>query len=413
MKKITYIILTILCSFVAHAQQNEILTDDIASLVVTADDDFLSLPVINLGDGTPVRIDFDELSHEYHRYTYTIEHCEADWSTSDGLFTSDYLEGNYNSLVIEDNEKSLNTATLYTHYSLTIPNEDVRLKLSGNYRVTITDDNSGDEVLHAYFMVLDQKMGVKLSYVTNTDIDINNSHQQVNMTIDFPNMTMNDPDRQLHTVVMQNHRWSTARRDVRRQYNNLGQLRWEHCRDYIFDAGNEYHKFEYLDLHRNSLGVDHTDFDGTDYNVWINTDEPRPNYVYDESANGAFVIRNTDNYNNDTESEYVNVHFTYKLNQDSPVFVGDVYLNGMWTNDKLLPQYKMEYDAASDWYHCSLPLKMGYYSYQYLLLRPDGKVTILPTEGNFYQTRNTYTALVYYRPTGGRTDLLVGYAEAK
>jgi len=37
----------------------------------------------------------------------------------------------------------------------------------------------------------------------------------------------------------------------------------------------------------------------------------------------------------------------------------------------------------------------------------DGKVAT--TEGNFFQTRNKYQALVYYKGLGDRTWRLVGY----
>ena len=62
-------------------------------------------------------------------------------------------------------------------------------------------------------------------------------------------------------------------------------------------------------------------------------------------------------------------------------------------------------------YHCAVRLKMGYYSYQYRLEQKDGETTVLPSDGNFYQTENRYGCLVYYRPTGGRTDLLYGFGE--
>ena len=58
-----------------------------------------------------------------------------------------------------------------------------------------------------------------------------------------------------------------------------------------------------------------------------------------------------------------------------------------------------------------LPLKQGYYSYQYLLVTADGRTQPVPTEGNFFQTENQYQALIYYRPQGGRTDQLVAYAQ--
>ena len=57
-----------------------------------------------------------------------------------------------------------------------------------------------------------------------------------------------------------------------------------------------------------------------------------------------------------------------------------------------------------------MKLKQGYYNFQYLLMNPDGTITTMPTEGDFYQTENSYQALIYYKGTGERTDRLVGYA---
>ena len=42
-------------------------------------------------------------------------------------------------------------------------------------------------------------------------------------------------------------------------------------------------------------------------------------------------------------------------------------------------------------------------------MNPDGTITTMPTEGDFYQTENSYQALIYYKGTGERTDRLVGY----
>ena len=56
-------------------------------------------------------------------------------------------------------------------------------------------------------------------------------------------------------------------------------------------------------------------------------------------------------------------------------------------------------------------LKMGYYSYQYVLIDDDGQPAIMPTEGSYFQTENQYQALVYYRAPGGRADLLLGYQQ--
>ncbi|MCM1079196.1 MAG: DUF5103 domain-containing protein [Bacteroidales bacterium] len=391
----------------AWAQRHEILSPEIRSLQVVADRNWLGMPVITLGRDETVNISFDDMTHDYHRYTYAVEHCEADWTVSGGLFETDYIDGFYNGLTIDDYEESLNMATLYTHYRLRIPNDLCRLKLSGNYRLTVIDDDSREPVAKCCFMVLDRKFGVGVEMTTNTDIDVNKSHQQVNVRLQYNGVSVTDPESQVKGYVLQNNRWTTARKLPRAQFRTTEGMAWQHCRELIFPATNEYRKFEYLDLHRNSMGVDHTGFDGSNYHVWLHTDEPRPNYVHDEDANGAFYIRNTDNENNDTESEYFICHFTYKA--PAP-FNGEVYLNGQWTNDRTLPVYRMEYDGGQGLYHCAVRLKMGYYSYQYLLQNAGG-TTVLPSEGNYWQTENRYACLFYYRPQGGRTDLLYGFGE--
>ena len=151
MKSIITLLLVLLTGVqVTRAQRNEIFSDRIATLQVVAGTDWLSPPVTFL-NGSPIHIAFDDLTHDYHRYTYKLEHCEADWSVSDGLFESDYIDGFLEGNLIEDIQESLNTNVLYTHYHLTIPNEHCRLKMSGNYKVEVYDDNDDSEpMLTAY-----------------------------------------------------------------------------------------------------------------------------------------------------------------------------------------------------------------------------------------------------------------------
>ena len=406
MKKVYIILLYFLSIISANAQRNEVFNERIASLQVMAGDDWQHMPVITLGGRVPINIDFDDLTHEYHRYVYRLEHCEADWTVSEEIFTSDYIDGFNDGEPIEDLEESLNTNILYTHYHLQIPNTRTRIKLSGNYKLTVYDENNDDEPMFAaYFMVVEPIVGVSLSVTTNTDLTINSEHQQVSMEIGYSRLNVTNPAQQIKTVVMQNGRWDDARINVAPQYTMPDGLRWDHCRGYIFEAGNEYRKFEMLDMNHTTMGLEHIGWDGSDYHAYPWTAEPRLNYVYDEDANGAFVIRNSDNYEINRTSDYLITHFRLK----SEPLDGDVYVNGWWTNDILLPQYRMTYNEEQHLYEALLFLKQGYYSYQYLLQRPDGTITHVPSEGSFYQTENTYQAFVYYRGIGERTDRLVGY----
>ena len=295
MKKYLSILLISLFAVTSRAQRHEILSPRIASLQVTADDNWTGLPITDM-DGR-IHINFDDLTHEYTRYTYRIEHCEADWTPSEELFTSDYLQGFADGDVIEYCIESLNTYQLYTHYSLTIPNERCRLKMSGNYRLTVIDENNDETpVMTVCFMLVEPKMGVSLNYTTNTDVDINNSHQQVEMNLLYGELNVTNPTEQIKTVVMQNGRWDNARLNARPQYVMPDGHRWQHCRDFIFRAANEYHKFEMLDLTHPTMGIDHISWDGEMYHVFPFINEPRRHYIYDEDANGAFIILNSDNY---------------------------------------------------------------------------------------------------------------------
>ena len=400
------LLLSLLFSFSAFAQTNKIYDDNIATLRVLADYDAMSLPLIRLDSNERIHISFDDLTHTYHRYTYSIHHCNADWTVSDEIFESDYIDGFAEGNTIDDVYESQGTNVQYSHYSLTLPNSDCRFKLSGNYRVTVKDDETGNDVLSVCFMVAEPIMGVGMSVTTNTDKGMNSVYQQVGMEISYNGITVTNPSEQIKTVVMQNLSWVDRRINPKPQYIMGHGLKWDHNRDLIFHAGNEYRKFEVLDVTHPTFGVDHIEWDGNNYDVFLFADEPRPNYLYDEDADGAFFIRNSDNVDIDTSTEYVRVNYCMY----SPEFVGNIYINGVWTNDSFDEKYRMTYDYTNKCYYASIFQKQGYYSYRYLLKNRES-VLPAPSEGSYYQTQNRYHALVYYRGNGDRTDRLVGVGE--
>nr|MBP7472798.1 DUF5103 domain-containing protein [Prevotella sp.] len=391
-----------------NAQRNEIFNENISSLQVVGGTKWTTIPIINLNGNEKINISFDELSHEYHRYSYSIQHLEADWSESENIFGADYINGFSSDNIIDNIDESFNTIELYTHYSISLPNDRCQFKMSGNYCVTVFDeDNNNDLILKAYFMIVEPLVNINMSVYTNTDVDINNCHQQVDMNVNFSNISVSEPKKQIKTVLLQNGRWDNARINITPQSITTDGLKWFHCHDFIFDAGNEYHKFEALDETHTTMGLESVNWDGKEYHAWTWTDEPRPNYVYDESANGSFYIRNSDNNDNDITTEYVLVHFRLK----SPIISNDIFINGAWTQDSFDNRYKMNYNEVNKQYETEIKLKQGYYSYQYLMLNNDGTTSFVPSEGNFFQTENQYQSLVYYRGNSDRTDRLIGFNE--
>ena len=379
---------------------NRIYSERFKSLTSTVNGDWMNRPVMLLGSMDRLYIGFDELSHNYHRLTYHLDHCEANWRVSEEIFESDWLEG-FNNNQIENYQNSINTTVPYTHYELKIPNDRCRLKMSGNYRLTVYDEDADNEkVLEVEFYVLEPLMNIGLQATTNTDIDHNDSHQQISMTLSYNDLRVNNTDDELRTVVMQNWREDNARHDVRPNFISNRGLTWEHNRGLIFDAGNEYHKFEVLDVSHATMGLDRITWDGEHYQAFPYPTTVRKNYLTDADADGAFCIRNSDNREIDYTCDYVWVN--YELHAP---YEGDLYIDGQWATEADRTAYRMEYDDVRHCYHAAIMQKQGYYSYQYI--KADGSIP--QSEGSFFQTENRYQAFVYYKGTGARTWRLVGF----
>ncbi|MDE5787205.1 MAG: DUF5103 domain-containing protein, partial [Bacteroidaceae bacterium] len=142
------------------------------------------------------------------------------------------------------------------------------------------------------------------------------------------------------------------------------------------------------------------------YHATLFADQPARNYVYTEDQDGAFVMRNDDDYGDDaTTSEYLWVHFA--LQCQKPYTGGDIYVHGWWSNGPFDPACRMTWNEEAHQYEAAIYLKQGYYNYMYLQKNGESP------DGNFYETENEYIILVYHRPQGGRYDKLVGYRKLK
>ncbi len=396
-----------LCVLVStNAQVQRIFATDIRTLTVVVDGDPSMPPILSLAKRQGLEISWDQMSHDFHRYRYHIEHCNWDWTPSEGLFESDYLAG-LNDQLVEYSEKSFNTTQIYTHYSLSLPNRETGFLLSGNYKVRVFDeDDEENPVLEAQFCVYENSVGIRSEISSNTDIDFNGKHQQVSLSVEYGALNVIDPQQELHTIVMQN------RRQDNRAYNLVPNIRsakgigFTHNRDLIFKAGSEFHRFEIIDVHRTSTGVDRMEWFEPFYHATLFPDQPASNYSYTEDQNGVYVLRSADDTDDAFTAEYVVVHFRL---QTPRLPGGDVYVCGQWTGETFSPDCKMEYDENSFEYHAAIMLKQGYYSYQYV--QEDGSTA--RTMGDFYETENEYIILVYYHGQGARYDRLAGYSRVK
>ena len=391
------------CPLCANAQVQQVFNRNIKTLTLTVDDDPTLPPYLALRGHQHIDIEWDEMSHEYKRYRYHIDHCDWDWQPTDDIFESDFLEG-LNDQLIEDFEKSFNTTQIYTHYRLRVPSKEIRLRLSGNYRVRIYEEDSEDEpVLEARFCIYEREAGIIAELSSNTDIDFNDRHQQMTLSVGFGALQVFDPQRELKVIVMQNRRWDSRIEGLVPNVRKANGIEFTHNRSLIFPAGNEYHRFEILDVHRTATGVDRIDWFEPYYHATLFPAVIDNSYSYAEDQNGVYVVRSSDNYDDWTTAEYVVVHFFLETPR---LPGGDVYVSGWWTGQTFNPDCKMEYDAEHGYYHAAILLKQGYYSYEFI--QKDGLTQ--RTMGSFFETENEYEVLVYYRQQGSRYDRLAGYS---
>ncbi len=394
-----------LLSLSTSAQTTQSLADNIRTIQLMVNGQWGQPPVLDMKGGY-IDISFDDLQRRYVRYTYRITHCTADWQPSD-LYYGDYMTGQNGTTIIKKYTPSRNTMTQYNHYELRLPNSEHRLLLSGNYKVEIVRATDDEVVAVVCFSICTNEVSIGATISANTDVDTYESHQQMDLEINYQHLSVSDATNELKPLVMQNRRWDTRVTGIKPSYVQVNKLIYTHHRHLIFPAANEYRRFEILDPHVATKGVERMRFDDQFYHAFIYTDEVRRNYKYDEDQNGRYLIRNDDNEANDTESDYFITHFALKVPE---LEGGKLYINGDLTEGQFTDDYMLDYNADEQQYEIALSLKQGSYNYQYLFL-PEGTDYGLtaPTEGDYHQTENEYQIYVYQHPVGSRYDKLVGF----
>jgi len=376
------------------------------TLQVTAGGDIFALPYVTLGTPEQLTVSFDHLADDREYLRYRVVRCDADWQVS-ALAESEYLDG-FNESAIERYDFSRGTTVHYVHYELDFPNEDIRPTLSGNYLIQVyREDAPDDVVLQARVMVSEQAAPIEAEVTSRTDVDYNAGHQQLALRVDTERARVADPFNDLTVVVSQNGR-ADSERALRHPLRMSGNVAvYEHQAPLIFEAGNEYRRFEVSDIHYPGRGVETIEYRAPYYHFTLATDAPRAggSYLYDRTQHGRFKVREYNSSQSDTEADYVVVHFTL----DYPELIGaSVFLDGDMVSRRFSPESLVTYNRATGRYEKVLLLKQGAYNYQYLTARPGqaaGSTAII--EGDKYQTGNEYLVKVYARGPLDRTDRLI------
>lgn len=394
--------------FSANAQVEEkIEPQNIKTIQFTGTTAQSELPIISLGDN--LTLSFDDINGNEEDYYYKITHYDFDWTPSD-FSKGEYLSG-FDDVRIETYENSYNTLQIFSHYTLSIPNRETRsINKSGNYLLSIYND-SNDLIFSRKFMVIENIASVAVEIKRSRDIKYIHEKQVVQFSIDSPTLLITNPKQNIHTVVLQNSNLKKAITTLKPQYTIGTELIYKYDQEAAFWGGNEFLFFDNKDVRSASNGVRRVDMTDV-YENYLYTNGPRKDkpYTYNPDINGNFVVRNIDVENQDIEAEYARMHFNLLYYED----IGDkeIHIYGNFNNWTIDGSTYMEYDANSDSYKNTRLFKQGFYNYKYVLVDRDGSIDEGAIDGNFWETENDYTVLVYYRDLGARYDRIIGMGAA-
>lgn len=365
--------------------------------------DLSQLPIIRLGER--LQLSFDALNGQEEDFYYTITHHDFNWAPSD-LSKSEYLDG-FDDVRISEYENSLNTLQIYSHYKLTIPNRDTRAILkSGNYLLSIFNSD-GDLVFTRKFLVVENLASVGVEIKRARDLKYINEKQVVQFSISSPNLLLINPKETVKTLVLQNSNLKTAITNLVPQYTMGNELIYKYDKEASFGGGNEFLAFDNKDVRSATNGIRSVSL--TDlYENYLFTDIARYNrpYTYNPDINGNFVVRNVDAQNQNIEAEYVRMHFSLQYFDD--LDGKEIHLYGNFNNWTIDGSTYMKYDPKSDSFKNSRLFKQGFYNYKYVVVNRDGSIDPGAVSGDFWQTENDYTVVVYFRDLGARYDRIIG-----
>lgn len=374
----------------------------------------MTQPIVTLGSNTGLFFSFDDFSEETSNYVYTIELCNADWTPS-GMSPLEYIDG-FMEGDIEEFDFSYNTYQPYINYNLVLPNEEVRWTKSGNYLLKVYNNDYDEKqlVITRRFMVVERERQVFFDFDFLSSTSKFSTHQELNFEIHHKNFPIDQPNREITVVLMQNHRWDNAIYVKEPRYNRNNVIYYTLRNQYLFGAGKEFRFLDTRSFQARRHKVLEINNNGEFFELTLFPEEPRydRSYLREPDMNGLYVIETTDQNGNDyLRADYSEVLFTLKMGQE--LEDEDVYIAGNFTNWAPDEKYRMTYNHLINAYVAKLDLKQGVYEYFYATAPKDNpqRVDVAAIEGDWYETENDYTILVYYRPFGGRYDQLIGYGE--
>jgi len=378
--------------------------DFIKTITIRDDNNPSQFPIIELGN--TFELEFDVLNGLEEDYYYKINHYNFNWTKSD-LTKSEYLSG-YDNNKIYNYKNSFNTYQLYSHYELKIPNQDVQIKKSGNYIISVY--NEYDEIMFSKKLIVYENLSkIKIGVYRSRELKDINQKQVIQFEIETFK-SLNNPKTNVKSLIIKNNDLDQSISNLRPQYTIGNKLIYKYANEASFLGGNEFLNFENKDVRGIDINIRSFSLNEI-YHNFLYSDYPRKNstYTFNPDINGSFLVTAIDTDDSEIEADYVNVHFFLKTTKidDSE----NIYVYGNFNGFKKLESNKMKYNTISEGYESIIKLKQGFYNYNYILENHNKELNSGYFSGNFDETENNYKVIIYYRNFGSRFDRVIGFNE--
>jgi len=405
-----FLIILTHCAPLFSQNQNQILDENLCTVQLYLAGAQLTIPVLNVNAGNGALVlEFDHTNDEIRDYVYTFVHCNSDWNPSD-LIDNEYISGFSEDRII-DFQPSFNTLSQYVHYTLSLPNRNMRWTKSGNYLLKVYD-NTDDEktlVLVRRFCVVEPAWRIDAHFVKTSAVSRMNTHHEIDFAVNYGTVRITNPQNDVKAFVLQNGNWSNTLGPLPPYISRGEQLIYDYQDKIVFPAGKDWRLFDIRTFDVRGENVKNVIERPTWYEVTLMPDKSRAGLpaIYRGDINGRFSIQNLNANQTTLQCDYAKVLFS--ILQNGPLEDEDVYVFGELTDWQLKPEFKMEYSNEARAYVCEAWLKQGFYNYEYRVMnRRSGVVDEEGFEGNWYETPNKYTILTYFRPFGARYERLMG-----
>ena len=261
-------------------------------------------------------------------------------------------------------------------------------------------------------MMVDNKASVLARVIQPYAPDLFQTHQRIQFTVAVKGIDVFNAGQQVKVVILKNFRWDDALKNFPPTFIRGTTLEYNSESIGVFPGGKEWRWLDITDFHLQSERVRTADYNKRSTEIYLKPDGPRDGqrYVYYRDYNGMFVSSAIRGYNPLWETDYATVHFYFVPPNGIAYPNKDIYLFGQLTNYNYADSLKMIFNSEKNIYETHLSLKQGYYDYTYVAVDKNNPGIRNELDGNYFETENLFTILVYYKSFTDRSDQLIGVA---